>query len=80
MLDGGKCIVGHAEADDVRHFTSTMTIPGQQPVKIVCCQACSTAITNANPKLVTVGNRSEQLKAAIHSPDVNFSTPTPLIF
>jgi hypothetical protein len=80
MPDGGKCIVGHPEADDARHFTTTMTIPGQQPVKIVCCQPCSLAISSGNPKIVTVGKRSDQLKAAIHSPDVAFTKPTPLTF
>jgi hypothetical protein len=78
MPDGGKCIVGHAEAHNARHFTSTMTIPGQQPVKIVCCHPCSTAIASRDPRRVVAGKRSGQLKAAIKRTQVEFTKPVPL--
>jgi hypothetical protein len=78
MTDGAECISGHPEAHDARHFTSTMTIPGQPPVRIVCCDGCSTAIAVQDPRRVVAGERSAQLASAIKSPQIEFTTPVPL--
>ena len=78
MTDRAECISGHPEAYDALHFTSTMTVPGQPPVQIVCCDACSTAIGVGDPRRVVAGERSAQLKAAIKSPQIGFTKPVPL--
>jgi len=73
-----ECIIGHPEVHDAWHFSSTMTIPGQPPVQIVCCDTCTTAIAVGDPRRVVDGERSEQLKAAIKSPQIEFTKPVPL--
>jgi hypothetical protein len=78
MTDGGNCIGGHEEGHNIKHFTTTMTLPGWEPAKIVCCHSCATAITVGDPRLVVAGERSQQLKAAIRSPEVEFTRPVPL--
>jgi hypothetical protein len=78
MTDGGNCIGGHEEGHNVKHFSTTMTLPGWEPAKIVCCHSCATAITVGDPRLVVAGERSQQLKAAITSSEVEFTKPVPL--
>jgi len=53
-----------------------MTIPGQPPVQIVCCDTCTTAIAVGDPRRVVDGERSEQLKAAIKPADRVHETHT----
>jgi hypothetical protein len=78
MTDGAECVMGHPEARDAWHFTSTMTIPGQPPVQIVCCGTCSRAIAVGDPRRVVAGERSVQLRAAIESPQIEFTKPVQL--
>lgn len=78
MTDGDHCIGGHSKGHNIQHFTTTMTLPGWEPSKIVCCHSCATAISVRDPRLVVAGERSQQRKAAINSPETEFTKPVSL--